>query len=115
MRNKRPVTYKNYVSTEYVTDTSGNKTGRKEVVYSDPKIMYVSVSTPTGNAVLEMFGTNENYDKVIVADGRLDISENSILWVDVSYDTDVPFDYTISKIVRNHNYLTIGIRKVDVK
>lgn len=116
MRNKRTVVYKNYVSTSYAEDESGHKTGKKPVTYSDPKSMYCTVSTPTGNTILEMFGTNENYDKVVVVDKPdMDIDENSILWIDRAYGENVTYDYIVKKIVRNHNFLTIGVRKVNVK
>ena len=104
------------MSTEYEQDQQGRKTSRKTVNYSNVKKLYCSVSTPTGNAVLEMFGTDENYDKVIVADKPdIDISENSILWLDRAHAENVAYDYMVKKIVRNHNFLTIGVRKVDVK
>jgi len=116
MRNKRKVIYKNYVGVTYLEDESGHKNGKKEVTYTDPKFMYCTVSTPTGNTVLEMFGTNENYDKVVVVDmPDMDINENSILWIDRAYGENVAYDYIVKKVVRNHNFLTIGVRKVDVK
>lgn len=116
MRNKRAVTYKNYVSTAYEEDNNHVKTGNKVITYSDPKRMFCTVSTPTGSAVLEMFGTNENYDKVIVCDKRdLDISENSVLWVDREYGSNVAYDYIVRRIYRNRNFLFLGVRKVDVK
>lgn len=116
MRNKRTVCYKNFVATEYLEDQSGTKTGRKQTVYSDVKRMYASVSTPTGSTSLEMFGTNENYDKVVVADKPdIEIDENSILWLDHVYGEDVPHDYVVKRIIRNHNFLTMGVRKVDVR
>lgn len=116
MRNKRPIYYKNYVSTEYKEDSQGRKTGKRKVTYTDLKTVYGTVSTPTGNAILEMFGTDESYDKVVVLDmPSIDINENSILWLDVKYGEDVAHDYVVKRIVRNHNFLTIGVRKVDVK
>lgn len=117
MRNKRVVFYKNFVKTEYEEDeTTHVKTGNKKAVYTNVKMVYATVSTPTGNAVLEMFGTNENYDKVVVIDmPDVEIGENSVLWLDHQYGVDVPYDYIVKRIIRNHNFLTIGVRKVDVK
>lgn len=116
MRNKRKIVYKNYVRTDYEVDTNNRKTGNKTVVYSDAITVYGTVSTPTGNAILEMFGTNENYDKVVVLDmPSINIDENSVLWLDRTYGSDVAYDYIVRRIVRNHNFLTIGVRKVDVK
>lgn len=116
MRNKRAVTYKNYVSTAYEEDKSHVKTGRKIVTYSDPKTMLCTVSTPTGSAVLEMFGTNENYDKVLVCDKRdIELTENSILWVDKAYGENIAHDYIVRRISRNRNFLFVAVRKVDVR
>lgn len=116
MRNKRQIAYKNYVRTDYDVDSNNRKTGNKTVVYSSAKFMYGTVSTPTGNAVLEMFGTNENYDKVVVVDmPDIDISENSVLWLDREMVTGNEFDYVVRRVIRNHNFLTIGVRKVDVR
>lgn len=116
MRNKRPIVFKNFVSTGYAVDSQGRKTGQKEVVYSGPITVYGTVSTPTGSITLEMFGTNEVYDKIVVLDQTdINISETSILWIDVQYADGVPYDYKVKKVIRNHNFLTIGVRKVDVK
>ena len=116
MRNKRKVFYKNFVQTVYEEDSSGNKTGKKKAAYTDAKFMFASVSTPTGTSVLEMFGTNENYDKIVVADmPSIEITENSILWLDHAYGEDVPHDYVVLRVVRNHNFLHIATRKVDVR
>ena len=116
MRNKRWVYYKNFVKTEYELDSNNRKTGNTKTVYSDVKRFYVTVSTPTGNAVVEMFGTDEKYDKVVVVDQpEIEITENSVLWIDRKYDSNTAYDYVVKKILRNHNFLFIGVRKVDVR
>ena len=101
---------------EYKEDSQGRKTGRKKVIYHDVKTVYGTVSTPTGNAVIEMFGTDKDYDKVVVLDmPSIDIYENSVLWIDTPYSEDVAYDYIVRRVIKNHNFLTIGVRKVDVK
>lgn len=114
MRNKRPIVYKNFVSTVFKEDERGRKIG-KGVVYTEPITVYGTVSTPVGRAVLAMFGTDENYDKTIVLDKPdIDINENSVFWLDVQYGENVPYDHVVTKVLRNHNFLTIGVRKVVV-
>lgn len=114
MRNKRPIVYKNFVSTVFKEDERGRKIG-KGVVYTEPITVYGTVSTPVGRAVLAMFGTDENYDKTIVLDKTdIDINENSVFWLDVQYGESVPYDHVVTKVLRNRNFLTIGVRKVVV-
>lgn len=116
MKAKRWIHYSNYVSVSYKTNEKGLKTGSKEITYTDIKKMFGTVSTPTGNAVVEMFGSDEKYDKVIVLDKPdIDIHETSVLWLDVAYGSDVSHDYEVKKIIRNRNFLIIGVRKVDKK
>ena len=115
MRNKRPIYYSNYASTEYV-EKNGKKTGRRRTVYGNVQTVYGTVSTPTGNATIEMFGTDKDYDKVVVLDQTdIGITENSVFWIDVAYSADVAHDYIVKRVIKNHNFLTIGVRKVEVK
>lgn len=112
-RYRRAICYKNFVRTEFVTDENNRK--KKAIVYTDVKTVYGTVSTPTGNTIPEMFGTDESYDKVVVLDmPNIDISENSVLWLDVPYSADTAHDYIVRRVIRNHNFLTIGVRKVNV-
>jgi len=116
MKAKRWIYYSNYQSVSYKTNEKGLKTGSKSITYTDIRKMFGTVSTPTGGAVVEMFGSDEKYDKVIVLDKPdIVIKETSVLWLDVPYGEDVPHDYEIKRIVRNRNFLIIGTRKVDVK
>lgn len=115
MRNKRAIFYKNYVTTEYAEDSQGRKTGRKKVKYSDVKVVYGTVSTPTGSVSLEMFGTDKGYNKLVVLDSTdIELDENSVFWLDKQYVEGQAHDYVVTKILKNANFLTIGLRKVDV-
>lgn len=115
MRNRRAIAYKNYLRTEYEEDTLGRKTGHRVVVYSDVATVYGTVSAPTGSTSLQMFGTDENYSKVIVLDKPdIQITENSVFWIDKQYVEGEAHDYIVRRVVRNRNFLFIGLRKVDV-
>lgn len=115
MRNKRPIYYSNFKKTEY-EEKDGKKTGKKKITYDNVKTVYGTVSTPTGNATIEMFGTDIDYDKIVVLDmTSIDINENSVLWIDVAYGENVAYDYIVKRVIRNRNFLTVGVRKVDVK
>lgn len=116
MRNKRWVTYKNYLGVTYKEDSQGRKTGRKLTTLSIAKPLFCSVSTPTGTTELEMYGKDEKYDKIIVVDKPdVVVHETSIFWIDKEYGENVAHDYYVVRMLRNHNFLTIGLRKVDVK
>lgn len=116
MRNRRAVVYKNYVRTEYEEDSSGRKTGHRTIVYGEAQTVYGTVSAPTGSASLQMFGTDENYSKTLVLDKPdIEITENSVMWVDKPYVEGEAHDYIVRKVVRNRNFLFIGLRKVDVQ
>lgn len=115
MRNRRPVQYCNFVRTEFEENEQGKKTGKKKTVYGDVKTIYVTVSAPNGSVTLAMFGTDENYEKTLVLDKTdIDINENSVLWVDKPYSIGVAHDYIVRKVIRNRNFLFVGIKKVNV-
>ncbi len=115
MRNRRAVAYKNFVRTEYEEDALGRKTGHKVTVYSEVKTVYGTVSAPTGSTSLQMFGTDENYSKTLVLDKPdIEITENSVMWVDKPYVEGEAHDYIVRRVVRNRNFLFVGLRKVDV-
>lgn len=115
MRNKRPIYYSNFSKIEY-EEKDGKKTGHKKVVYQNVQIAYGTVSAPSGSTSLEMFGTDEDYDKTIVLDmPTIDINENTVLWVDKPYTEGTSYDYIVRRVIRNINYMFIGIRKVNVQ
>lgn len=115
MRNRIPIRYKNFLGTEYKEDELGRKTGKRAVLYSEVKTVYGTVSAPNGSTNLQMFGTNENYDKTIVLDKTdIEITENSVVWLDKPYNEGEAHDYTVRRIVKNHNFLFIGCKKVNV-
>lgn len=115
MRNKRPISYCNFVRTDY-EEKDGRKTGNKTVVYADVKTCYGTVSAQSGSTSLEMFGTDEDYDKTIVLDMNItDITENSVFWIDKAYTEGVAHDYIVRRIIRNINYMFVGLRKVNVQ
>ena len=84
-RNCRSVYYCLYEGRVPVYDESGNETGDTEISYSDPVELKCNVSPATGQVQTEMFGVQENYDKVIVTDWMdCPIDENSVLFVDTA-------------------------------
>lgn len=140
-RNKRRVWYCLYDSKRDLLDENGKKTGEKIVTYGPAKEMWVNVSPATGQSSAEQFGNLENYDKVLVTcDLSCPIDENSVLFIDklpaftnvltaeaiepdtllgsVTYNpvyVQVPVpDYTVRRIAKSLNSISIAVRKVTV-
>lgn len=113
-----------------VYDTDGFYTGEQEPGFNNPVQAEMNISPATGRTVLEWFGVNEAYDKVIVTDDvNCPITETSRLWIDTmpviagepqkqtdppAGSTSTPHDYIVSRIARSLNSTLIGVRKVSV-
>ena len=96
--------------------------------------MRANISQATGQSNTEQFGNLENYDKVIVIDDlNCPIDENSVLFIDKAPEftevlthnataittTDetisVPmYDYTVLRVAKSLNSISIAVKKVKV-
>ena len=103
-----------------VLDSDGFYTGEQTPAYGSPVEAQMNISPATGRTVLEWFGVNETYDKVLVTDDiNCPINETSILWVDITPTivegaTETPHDYIVARVARSLNSVVIGIKKVSV-
>ena len=133
-RNKRAFYYCLYAGKTPIVDEYGNETGESIITYEDPVQMYANVSQATGQSNTEQFGNLENYDKVVVTeDLNCPIDENSVLFVDKEPEftnvlthtvtaittndetVSVPvYDYTVRRVAKSLNSVSIAIKKVDV-
>lgn len=119
-RNKSEFWYSLYNGKTDVVDADGFKTGEKEITYTAPRMCRANISPATGVNTVEMFGTSEQYDKVIVLDAVTapPIDENTVLCVDKppTYDADdrLLYDYVVKRVARSLNYVSIAISKVSV-
>lgn len=116
-RNKQTIYFALFEGKEPITDDDGYRTGEYKAKYSNFTSITVNVSAGKGEAQNELFGTNLNYDKVIVTcDLECPIDENSILCVECEPNNDThAFDYVVKKVLRSLNSVSIAISKVDVK
>ena len=141
-RNQSKFWYCTYVGESELIDDLGHKTGEKAILYSSPVQMWANISRATGFSSAEQFGNLENYDKVIVTDDlECPIDENSVLFVDkIPEFTTVPshriveatalfgeesvepisltipkHDYTVRRVAKSLNSVSIAIRKVTVR
>ena len=120
-RNKSKFYYASYIGETEIVDEYGNATGEYTISYGNPVEVLGNVSAAQGEMQSRQFGESESYDKVIVLDERnATIDEHSILWVDTlphlntDGSTDTPHDYTVKKVARSLNGVSIAIRKVIV-
>lgn len=100
-----------------VKDEYGNEieTGEYEVSYDEPEYARGNISPAKGAVAVEVFGSAEGYDRVLVVDDpNTPIDEYTVLWVDTD-DTDEPYDYIVRKVARSLNSASIAISKVNVQ
>lgn len=120
VRNKVPFYYANLVGSEEIVNEDGYKTGEKKLIYDKPKKLEANISVAQGEVVLQFFGGNESYDKIIVSENvGIPINEYSILWIDsVPVFKDgvniTPNDYVVKRIARSLNSVSIAVNKVTV-
>lgn len=133
-RNKRPFYYCLHRADIPIMDEYGNESGENIVTYYDPVRTSANISPATGQSNTEQFGNLENYDKVIVLDDlNCPIDESSVLFIDkepefknvlthtttavttVDQTVTVPVpDYTVLRVAKSLNSISIAVRKVKV-
>lgn len=107
-RNQTKITYKNYKGKEAIFDKDGYETGSYKRVYSALKTTYISVSANKGNAEVQGFGTQLDYDRTLsTADMTCDINENSLVYIDGEC-------YKVLKRAQSLNQIQIALRKEDI-
>lgn len=120
-RNKQPFTYCLFAGYEQTSlDEYGNETGEYKVKYAPPVTIMGNISPATGASMTEMFGSLDNYDKVIVlADTCCPIDTETVLFIGKPYEENadgVPvYNYTVRRVAKSLNSVAIAVRKVDVK
>lgn len=114
-RNKQVFYFANFKDIEPIIDEYGNETGEYRVVRGKPEECWGNISYAKGSSEAQMFGTNVDYDKVIVIDKPYpEFTEDTVLWVDISPSGDRPHDYLVKRIARSLNSLSLAISRVNV-
>lgn len=112
-RNKTTLYYALPTGLVDVLDEDGLYTGEQEPSYADPVEVKMNISPATGRTVLEWFGVNEQYDKVLVTDDTdCPITETTILWIDSP--TTEPHNYVVTRVAKSLNSIVFGVTKVSV-
>ena len=109
-------------------DTDGNYT-EVQNEYSIPRERTAVITPASGMSDLQLFGANENYDKVITLNkGETYLKVGSVLWIDTPIELAVggtlaknedgtlktPYNYVVVRVSESLNFVTVAIRKVDV-
>lgn len=119
-RNKVKFAYALFDRTETHYDEYGNETSEPDVTHCHPVFAKANISPAKNADIIQLFGTDVNYDKVLVIE-KTPIDENAVLWVDTLPEikedgtTDTPHDYIVRKVARSLNSVSIAIAKVDVR
>lgn len=120
-RNKVPFYYANIIGSQEVMNEDGYKTGETKLVYDTPRKLEANISVATGKVVLQLFGGNESYDKIIVSDDTdFPINEYSALWIDSvplfddsTKEIITPNNYVVKKIARSLNSVSVAVSRVN--
>lgn len=119
-RNKQTFYYYLYKDKIPVLDEDGNKTGEYILTYDRPVECRANISAGSGDAQIELFGTEITYNKVIVIDDpKCPIDVSTLICIDVkpkfySANTTPVHDYIVKAVARSLNSVSIAISKVDV-
>lgn len=114
--NTRTIHYSLYEGLgDPIVDDDGFETGEREILFSSPVPLVCNVSVAGGEAWAEVFGTLENYERVIITDDMTcPIDENSRLWIDTSPEGNAPYDYVVWRVAKYINHIAYAVRKVTV-
>lgn len=119
-RNRRVFYEASLLTVTLGQDKDGNYT-EEQYSYSEPVMREGVISAANGEAVTQLFGANERYDKVITLNKEEKyLAIGSVLWVDtmpeigVQGKTTTPYDYVVVKVAESLNFVNVAIRKVNV-
>lgn len=117
-RNLKPVWYCLYSTKATQKDDDGYETGEDGVSYGEPVKLMCNVSPATGFAQTDVFGNLESYDKVLITDDmNCLIDENTVLFIDKEprvVGGKPLYDYTVKRVAKSLNSISIAVSKVKV-
>lgn len=120
-RNRKVFYQASLTSVAMGKDGDGSYT-EEVYTYSNPVKCVGVITAANGEAVTQLFGANERYDKVITLNlGDVYPEIGSVLWVDTmpvideeTGETSTPYDYIVVKVAESLNFVNVAIRKVNV-
>lgn len=119
-RNKSEIYICFYQGKCELTDSEGFDTGEVEHTYTAPLPIKACVSSAHGNAQIQMFGLQLEYDKTITFDDvNLPITEAALFFIDKppKYDYESHTlqnkDYVVKAVSKSLNVITVAVQKVN--
>ncbi len=117
-RNKKTLYYALQTGINGVQDEYGLFSGQYDIAYAAPVETRMNISPARGDAILEQFGIQEQYDKVLITDDMdCPISEDSVLWLNTvpvieNGVTTTPHDYYVVRVAKSLNNIAIAVKSV---
>ena len=127
-RNRQTFYEAELVGSTMGTDLDNNYT-EVQNEYSIPRERVAVITPASGQADMQLFGANENYDKVITLNkGENYLKVGSVLWINTPIELAAdgslaknedgtlitPWNYVVVRVSESLNFVTVAIRKVDV-
>ena len=121
-RNKKDLWYANVSASSYVTDNNGLKTGEKEVTYTTPVKVRMSMAISSGAnnlgsqgmVVLDPFRITTAYThRMVTEDMDCPINEESLIWIDKT-PTEGAHNFKIVRVAKSLNHIIYYAKEVDV-
>lgn len=100
------------VGEEPIIDEYGNDTLEKRVLYGEPKLLNVSVSSNAGQDVVNAFGNLTGYSRTVSYMGEsCPFEEGSRVWFGV--EPPEKHNYVVIKVADSKNCYLIALREVS--
>ena len=111
-RNKRNLYYAAAVGANPILDEYGNDTLETETTYGSPTPLRANVSPNDGKEVVEVFGSQTEYSRVVSLTGATcPLSEGDKVWFGV--DTTEENNYTVARVADSKNGFLVALREVS--
>lgn len=111
-KNKSPF-YEAVVTGTSMGQNSDGEYTEEVKTYSVPVPHNAVISPASGTAELQMFGINENYDKIVILDnGENYLAVGSLLWIDCPIELDEEGKLAVDengKLKTPYNYIVVAV------
>ena len=116
-RNKRTMWLSTFTKAE-LTDEDGVGIGEFVNKWTEPVMVRINASAPSGGSDIEPFGTEVSYDLVLVSDGNpWGVKEGDTMWLSddapevVNGVPDMDGAYRVSRVSPSLSYVAFGLTK----
>ena len=109
-RNLKPFYYALYLGKTPLVDGEGNDTGEYTVNYGTKTLAYANISQASGSISSMWYGMAEGYDKTLILDKDIPLTEESRLWIDDT--TADEGDYRVKLIRKSLTTTSVLVRKI---